>query len=162
MTELLQALSQFFVALWAVIVAAGGPLLPWLPLVAWVVFWLFAVNWVKLREVLASGGWIGVVLIGAVAVLIWGTIAPLPGGTRDVFGLHVSNFVEKTVYVSVLISIAFLAGSVQLSGGVCYCASCEPALDEDDHGHGSHGHDSHGHDDHGHHEPALPVVSAHH
>ena len=162
MQELAQAFSQFGFALWSLVVAIGRPLVPWLPLAAWVAFWMFAVNWTKLREVTAKGGWLGVLLLAVAAVLIWGTIAPTPGGTREVFGLHVSNFVEKAVYVSGLIVIANLAGSVQLSGAFGNCCRIEEPVELDEHhGHDAHGHDSHGHDDHGH-APALATVSAHH
>lgn len=142
MDALLQALLQLFTSLWTLLGALLAIVIPWTPLLAWVVFWLLAVNWVKLRETLAKGGWIGVTLIGAIAILVWGNIAP-GTGTFDFFGLKVSNFVEKTVYVSGLACIMFLAGALQLSG---FCSSCcqfeEPVLEEAHHG-------GHGHDDHG-------------
>lgn len=162
MQELVHAFSQFMFALWSLIVAIGRPLLPWIPLAAWVVFWLFAVNWTRLREFTAKGGWLAVLLLAGAAVLIWGTVAPTPGGTREIYGLHVSNFVEKAVYVSALIVIANLAGSVQLSGALGSCCRPQEPIAEDEphgHGHGSHGHDDHGHGDHA---PALAAVGGHH
>jgi hypothetical protein len=152
MQLLLEAMTRFGSSLWELLVAVLAVLVPWTPLAAWIVFWLFAVNWVKLRESLAKGGWVGVVLIGAVMVLVWGSIAP-GSGSFDFFGLKVSNFVEKTVYVSGLFVLMFLAGALQLSG--C-CASCcqveEPILIAETHSHGAsrdseHG-DSHGHGAH--------------
>lgn len=153
MQDLLTAILYFLGSAYDLVAALFALLLPWTPLAAWIVFWLFAVNWVKLREVFAKGGWIGLVLIGAVMVLVWGSVAP-GDGTFDFFGLKVSNFVEKTVYVSGLFCIMFLAGALQLSG---FCSECcqfeEPVLIADMHGHGhDHGHD-HGHaaaPDHGH------------
>ena len=121
MESLFDSLLQLFLALWDVVADIGLLLLPVIPLAAWIVFWLFGVNWVKLRQVLLQGGWIGVVLIGLVAVLIWGSIAPPPGGSHFILGLKLSNFVGKTVLVTTLFCIMFLCGSVQLSG--C-CASC--------------------------------------
>ena len=144
MNALLDAVSQFGLSLWELLAAIVTILIPWTPLAAWIVFWMFAVNWVKLRETLAKGGWVGLVLIGAVMVLVWGSISP-GGGTF--FGLHVSNFVEKTVYVSGLFVLMFLAGALQLSG---FCAGCcpfnEPILIAETHEPG-HGHDG-GHGGH--------------
>jgi hypothetical protein len=133
MLELWNALLQFVVSVWDLLAAVGSLLLPWAPLAAWIAFWTFAVNWVKLRETLAKGAWVGVVLAAAVAVLVWGNVAP-GSGLFDFFGLKVSNFVEKTVYVSGLVCLMFLAGAVQLSG--C-CPGCcrfyEPAEPSEDH-----------------------------
>jgi hypothetical protein len=129
---------------WAVLSLLG----PWLPLVGWVAFWLCAVNWQRLRGVLARGGWIGIVLLAAMAILVWGNVSPSRDGV-DLFGLKISNFVEKTVYVSGLVSLMFLAGALQLSG---FCSQwCDvPAPPADDHHHG-HGHDHGGHEhDHSH------------
>ena len=118
MEAFLAALWQLVVALealvWSLVVIIG----PWLPLVLWIVFWLFAVNWVNLREVLVRGGWIGVALIGFMAILVWGTVAPPPNNYHEMFGLTVSNFVGKTVFVSALICIMLLCGAVQLSGSL--------------------------------------------
>lgn len=118
LTELFVALWGLVVSLWAVAVSLGTLILPWLPLIAWIVFWLLAVDWVRLRRVMLQGGWIPVLLIGLVTVLVWGTIAPPESGRHELLGLSVSNFVGKTVYVSALFSIAFLCGAVQLTGVV--------------------------------------------
>ena len=172
--NLFQALGQTLSSLVELLYALLALLGPWLPLVGWLAFWMFAVNWTMLRLTLARGGWVGVVLLAAVAILIWGNVSPTIGGV-DVVGLKVSNFVEKTVFVTGLVCLMFLAGALQLSG--C-CASCcqfdEPlALDDDhhgghdDHGHGGHDHD-HSHDhshDHGHdhdHSHGHTPVIAHH
>ena len=87
-------------------------------------------NWVKFRQVLVSGGWIGLVLIGFVMVLIWGLVAPPEGGHHSFFGLNPSNFYGKMIYVTGLYVIMFLCGSVQLSGAVrsltCFDEDEEP------------------------------------
>lgn len=148
MQVLLEAITRFGASFWELLVAVLAVLIPWTPLAAWIAFWLFAVNWVKLRDTLAKGGWVGLVLIGAIMVLAWGNIAP-GTGSFDFFGLHVGNFVEKTVYVSGLFVIMFLAGAVQLSG--CCAACCqfeEPIAIAQTHGHDAGHGDSHGHGAH--------------
>jgi hypothetical protein len=148
---LFQALLNLVSALLEVLVATGSLLLPWLPLIAWALFWALAVNWQKLSSVIKSGAFLGIMLIGLTAVLVWGCIAPPLDGRHyvEIFDLElsVSNFVGKLVYVVGLIVIMFAAGSCQLSGmfdGLVCFADDEA---EDDHGHDDHGH---GHDDHGH------------
>lgn len=110
--------------LFAVILALGGlavaliqAILPWTPLLAWIAFWLLAVNWRQLYPVLMQGGLIGVVLIALMAILVWSSIAEPVGGAHHLFGLVVNNVVGKTVYVTGLAVIAALCGTVQLSGG---------------------------------------------
>lgn len=153
MTDLIHNLLLLLIASWNVIVSLLGLLLPWTPLMAWVAFWLLAVDWVKLRTVLVQGGWIGVLFLGLMMILVWGMVAPPDKGSHFLFGLHVSNFVGKTVYVTALLTIMFLCGSVQLSGA-CGSLAYFPEDAADDHGHDSHGghggHGDHGHGDHGH------------
>lgn len=157
MANLLHALSDLLIALKEVVLSSGMLLLPWIPLFAWVIFWALGVNWVNLRDVLRRGGWIGLLLIGLMAVLVWGSVWPPPRGHYDLMGLRISNYVGKTVYVTGLICLMLLSGAVQLSGS-CSRWLCFPVdVPEDDHhghgdhGHGDHGHhDQHGHDDHGH------------
>jgi len=150
MLELFQALGQLLQALVQLAAALGGLLIPWAPLIGWVAFWMLAVNWVKLRRHLLAGGWIAVLLLGLTAVFVWGTISSPEGGYYDIYGLMVSNYVGKTVYVTGLICIALLAGSVQLAGLTPYVEAADAAADPEPHGHDSHGHDSHGHAPHGH------------
>lgn len=136
---LLESLVQLVTAVWGVLVAMVMLVLPWSPLIAWIAFWLFAVNWGKFRAVLLQGAWVGVVLLGLVTVLVWGTVAPPADGSHYMFGLTLTNYVGKTVYVTTLFCMMFLCGSVQLAG---FCPGCcrfeeddEPA---DDHAHAAH------------------------
>lgn len=130
---MLDALFELLSALTVLIAQTGALILPWTPLIAWIVFWTFGANWTKLRETLAKGGWIGVFLIALVMVIIWGAVAPPPDGMHNFpipgtkASIPVSNLVEKAVYVSGLLCIMLLCGAVQLSG--C-CASCCQFADE--------------------------------
>lgn len=118
---LFQNLGGLLTALWDVTASLLMLVAPWLPLVAWIAFWLFAVNWVKFRAVLLSGAWTGVMFLGLMIVLVWGTVSPPPDGVHYLLGLTLSNFVGKTVYVTVLFCIMFLCGSIQLAGYPCSC-----------------------------------------
>lgn len=157
MIELMTSLQALVVASWNVVVTLLGLILPWTPLIAWVAFWSLAVNWVKVRQVMIQGGWIGVLLMGLMMILVWGVVAPPASNTHYLFGLNVSNFVGKTVYVTALLTIMFLCGSVQLSGAFGKLTEFpEDAPDSDStaHGHDAHGNDAHGgHGIHGDHAP---------
>ena len=125
MDQVGHSLKELWFALIGVFEALLDAVGPWWPLVlglgAWIVFWTFAVNWRGLWDVLWSGGAIGIALIALLWILVWGVVAPPPGGHHFLFGLAVSNFVGKTVYVTALICIAALCGSVQLSGALPAC-----------------------------------------
>lgn len=133
MQALVNSVVQLFEALINLLGSLGLLIQPWLPLIAWIAFWLFAVNWVRLRRVLLDGGWIGLLLIGVVWVLIWGTVAPPESadGRHFLLGLSVGNFVGKTAYVTTLICIMLLCGSVQLSG---FAGIAQRFTDDDDEG----------------------------
>jgi hypothetical protein len=123
--ELLESLRQLVTALYNVGAALVSLIVPWTPLIAWVVFWALAVNWVRLRRILLDGGWIGLLLLMFAAIVTWGAIAPPEAGYHYLFGLTLSNFVGKTVYVTALVVIALLCGSVQLSGLCGPLVACE-------------------------------------
>ena len=156
MEAVFSSLLQLVTALWQLVVALFFVITPWAPLIGYLAFWLFAVDWVKLREVLVKGGWIGLLLIVFMTTLVWGLIAPPAGNFHNLLGLQLSNFAGKFAYVAALTVMMLLCGSVQLSG-LCgrwaYFPDITP-LDgghgHDDHGHDNHGHHGHGHDDHGH------------
>lgn len=167
MHSVYQSLVELTFALVDLIGSVGSLVLPWMALVAWLVFWLFAVNWTRFRtQITQEGGWIALLLIGFVWIIVWSVVAPPASGSYHLFGLNISNFTGKTVYVTSLFCLMFLAGAAQLSGGIGNWGQfAEPVAEADDHGHG-HGHDTHGHeatghghDDHGH---AVHVIPAHH
>jgi hypothetical protein len=118
LSNLFDSLIQLFQVLFNLVISLGGVILPWLPLIAWVAFWLLAVDWSKLRGQMVRGGFLAVVLIGLMMILVWGIVAPPADGSHQMLGLKLSNYVGKTVYVTMLLSIMFLCGSVQLSGSV--------------------------------------------
>ena len=64
MLSVFESLFELFMAVVDLVGSVGYLVLPWLPLVAWLVFWMFAVNWTKLRiQITQQGGWISLLLI---------------------------------------------------------------------------------------------------
>ena len=114
--DLLQSLVNVFWSLLDVVIALVKVVVPWLPLLAWIAFWSLAVNWVRTFDILRRGGFIGVLLMMFMAVIVWGAVAPPIEGTHSLFGLTVSNYAGKFIYVTMLTCIALLCGSVQMSG----------------------------------------------
>ncbi len=139
--EFLTALLNLLDSLWELLLVSGSGIYPYLPLLAWIAFWLFAVNWEKLHQVFWSGGWVGIALLVISAVFVWGVVAP-PETTHNILGLEVSNFIGKFLKVGALVVIAFLCGTVQLSGA-CGCCVRFDEPEPTDSGHDDHGHDSH-------------------
>ena len=120
-----------------VVVAFLNIVLPWLPLLAWIAFWTLAVNWVKAFDILRKGGFVGVLLLMFVAVLVWGAVAPPVAGYHYLFGLEVSNYPGKFIYVTLLTCIALLCGSAQMNGfakSLCHFED-EPEASSQDSGH---------------------------
>ena len=153
--DLFSSLVDVVWSLLNVVVNLARVLLPWLPLLAWIGFWTFAVNWAKALPILRRGGMVGVILLMFVAVLVWGGMAPPVDGRHVMLGLSVSNYAGKFIYVTMLTCIALLCGSAQLSGAfgrLCEFAD-EPVEDDHGDGHDSHGpgdSDGHGSPDHSH------------
>ncbi len=96
-------------------------------------------NWVKAFDILRRGGFIGVLLLMFLTVIVWGAVAPPVDGTHTLFGLTVSNYAGKFIYVTMLTCITLLCGSVQMSGtfGSLVDFSSEEAETND---HGAHAH----------------------
>lgn len=113
---LLNSLVNLLTALYQVVAELVAAIAPLLPLLIWVAFWTLAVDWVKLRHYFLRGGWIALLLVMFTAILVWGVVAPPESGAHNLLGLTVSNFVGKTVYVTAIVVITLLCGSVQLSG----------------------------------------------
>ncbi len=134
--NLVDSVSQLFFALFDIVTNLAALVFPWAPLIAWIAFWLLAVNWVKLREIFLRGGWVGFLLMAFVMILVWGAVAPPASGSHNLLGLELSNYVGKTVYVTLLFVIILLCGSVQLAGVVR--PSFPPDEPEPAHDHGHH------------------------
>lgn len=139
MEALLTSFVDLLLAVWQLLVALLAVILPWTPLYAWIAFWALAVDWVKLRLVLIRGGWIGLVLVALVATLVWGMVDPPTEGSHFLIGKTVGNFVGKFMYVTGLLVIMLICGSVQLAGGCGTWATFPEDAEEDMHAHAVHG-----------------------
>lgn len=136
MEALIDSILQLFFSLVGIGSSLFSLVLPWTPLIAWVAFWLYAVNWLKLREIFLKGGWVGFLLLAFVMILVWGAVAPPVSGSHNLLGLKLSNYVGKTVYVTFMFCIILICGSVQLSGAVR--ANFPEEEPEPEHAHGHH------------------------
>lgn len=130
---LIDSIINFLGALWDLLGSVGALILPIVPLLLWVGFWTFAVDWVKLRAFLLKGGGVGLVLLSLVAMLVWGMVAPPEDGFHYILGKQLTNFVGKFVYVTGLVCIMLLSGAVQLAGVFGECCPPKPpeSLDSD-------------------------------
>jgi len=70
--SIIEAVGQILLAMQQIVTAIGSVVFtsPVLPLLCWAGFWLFAVDWTRLRQIMLGGGWMGVLLIGVVMVIV--------------------------------------------------------------------------------------------
>ncbi len=106
-------------------------------LIAWIAWWLWAVNWKNTWPALRQGAWVPGVLIVIVAALVWSQISPsdlsLPGA------LLVPNFWWQLGAVTGLVLVALFCGWLQgVYGWTPAEISLEPATPVGHHEHGGH------------------------
>ena len=115
MPELLGALSNLAAAVVGVAAAVAVVAAPFVPILAWAAFWYFAVDWQKLRPLLARGGAVTILIVAAIAVAAGVAVDPEPSRT---FGpVPVSSLVHKIGWVAALATVALLAGAARVSRG---------------------------------------------
>ena len=116
-----------------------------IPVGLWCAWWLWGVNWKRAWPVLAAGGWAPMVLLMAVATLVWSRL-DAHGCNCLGSSLTVPNVWWQLGSVCTLTALALLCGWLQ--GYFDWTPaeiSLEPPADHGDHGHGDHGHGDHGH-----------------
>lgn len=80
-------------------------------LIAWVVWWLWAVNWHRAWPILSIGGWAPLVLLTLTAALAWSQLNP---SELYLFGfLHVPNFWWQLVVTGLYVALALFCGWLQ-------------------------------------------------
>lgn len=113
--------------------------LHWSLLLAWIAWWLLAVNWNKTWSVLRQGAWVPLVLLMLVGALAWSRIAP---SSCNCLGfLEVPNFYWQLGAVGLLAAGTCFCGWLQgLLGWTPADINLDPPAPghHDDHGHGHH------------------------
>jgi hypothetical protein len=153
MTELSNILQQLGADLINLFTILARLAAPWWPVLVWVAFWLWAVDWRKLWPRLAEGAWAPLTLIGIMVALIWSSLSPEP---YSIGGVELVVFWWQLLAVATLISSALFFGWLQCVAGWYPAEIAIEAPATGGHGH-DHGQGS-GHDDgshaHGHaHDP---------
>ncbi len=82
-----------------------------LPLLVWVVWWLWAVNWKRMGPVLVRGGWAPAVLLLVMAAVVWSRLEPIP--YTGIPGVRLPNFAWQLAAMAVLAVLALFCGWVQ-------------------------------------------------
>jgi hypothetical protein len=111
MAELWDTLGQLVVNLGTLLVLLLALALRWSLVIAWLAWWLFAVDWKKVWPVLARGAWAPVLLLLLIVALVWAQLEPAEGTFLGV--VSVPNFWWQLGGVSVLTAVALLCGWLQ-------------------------------------------------
>jgi hypothetical protein len=109
--QILQTSIQLIVALWELLLAIGALAGRHLLLIAWVAWWLGAVNWKRAWAVLAYGGWAPVVLLTLITAAVWAALAPSTANVLDLF--PVGNFWWQLGAVTGVVLLALFCGWLQ-------------------------------------------------
>jgi hypothetical protein len=133
-------LWQTLVQLGEVLLKLAGELiqvgLAWSLVIAWVAWWLWAVNWRRAGPVLAQGAWAPLVLLMLTAALAWSQMSP---SDYHLWFLTVPNFWWQLGAVTLLVGLTLFAGWLQ---GVMAWEPAEVSLEPPAPA-GHHGHDAH-------------------
>jgi hypothetical protein len=109
--ELTHTLWQLVLNLRDLVVELVILLLRWSPLIVWVAWWLWGVNWRKAWQVLAEGAWAPLVLLVIMVALVWSRLDPAEYTFLYLF--TVPNFWWQLGQVGLLVGVAFLCGWLQ-------------------------------------------------
>jgi hypothetical protein len=113
-----------------------------IPIALWCAWWLWGVNWKKAWPVLAAGGWVPVVLLMAVATLVWSRLDAR--GCNCLGAVVIPNVWWQLGSVCTLAAVALFCGWLQgYFGWTPAEISLEPPAVHDDHAHAAH--DGHAH-----------------
>jgi hypothetical protein len=109
--ELFDTLWQLVLNLRDLVVELAILLLRWSPLIAWVAWWLCAVNWRRAWKALAEGAWAPLLLLIVMVSLVWSRLDPTDCSCLVLF--TVPNFWWHLGGVGLLVAIAFFCGWLQ-------------------------------------------------
>jgi hypothetical protein len=113
-----------------------GQGLQWSLLIAWLAWWLLAVNWKKLWPVLAQGAWVPCALLVVVAALAWSRLAPADNSVLGV--ANVANYWWQLGAVTLLAGLTLFCAWLQ---GALHLAPTDIPLEPQAPSALSHGHD---------------------
>ena len=136
--ELGETFIQFVVVFFKLLVELSALALRWSLLLAWLAWWLWAVDWKKTWSFLGRGAWAPLVLLLLISALVWSRLAP---SECDCLGfVTVPNFWWQLGSVGLLAALTLFCGWLQ---GLMNWAPAEISLDPPaavahDHGHGHH------------------------
>lgn len=113
-----------------------------IPILLWIAFWFFCVNWRKAWPVLAEGGWAPLVLLMCISAEVWSRVAPSSCNCLRV--VTITNFWWQLGSVCTLVAIALICGWVQtLTSYAPPELALEPPPAAPGHGHGQGHHNGH-------------------
>jgi hypothetical protein len=111
-SDLLQTLVQLLTVLGTLLWELILLLAPWSLLIAWVAWWLGAVNWRRTWNILAEGAWAPVVLLVLLAARVWASLAP---AEVKLFGLAtLPNYWWQLADIGLLAALTLFCGWLQL------------------------------------------------
>ncbi|MEP3479206.1 MAG: hypothetical protein ABJZ55_08170 [Fuerstiella sp.] len=116
MIELRDSLQELVFAVWNVITAIGQLAIDHWFLLAWIAYFLFAVHWAKAFDVLSKGGWVAAWLVSLAGIALLSTITQIGPPQTAVFGWDVNPVIGTVVSSMTYLAIAFVCGSIQMSG----------------------------------------------
>ncbi len=111
MAELWNTLKELALVLGSLLYQVYQLAAPWLLAIAWVAWWLWAVDWRKMGPALRRGAWAPLTLLGLIAALAWAMVAPR---SLNLLGWNVPNFWWQVGAVGLILSSALFCGWLQL------------------------------------------------
>ena len=116
MLEVWDTLLQFLWLAFRLVMAVLRFAVPWLPVLAWVAWWLWGVNWRRLWPTLRQGAWAPILLLAFLVALVWTFVSP---GPYTLLGLTLPGFWWQAAAVVLLLVLAACCGWVQVVYGWC-------------------------------------------
>jgi hypothetical protein len=115
LAELLNSLVQVMVALGELLWEVVSLLAPWSLLIAWIAWWLWAVNWKRAWAALADGAWAPVVLLMILVARVW---ASLDASEVNLFYIMtVPSFWWQLGAVGLVVGLTLFCGWLQIALG---------------------------------------------
>ncbi len=112
MTELFQTGTELVTLVLRLVVQLLQLGLVWSPLLVWIAWWLFAVDWKKACKALSEGAWAPLVLLWVMIAAVWAQVSPSVLALSQ--NAAIANFWWQLGAVGLAIGSAFFLGWLQL------------------------------------------------